>query len=148
MELKFVKQHIQISSSAERILEAFVRIEDLSKWWGVEKCNIELKKGGLYILLWGVSENGVKYTSTGIVESFISDRILHIRDAAYISTDRPILGPVEMILKVESIEENSSKLFVEQGPYPQINKHWNWYYESVEEGWKNVLPNLKKYLEV
>lgn len=138
---------IEISTSPEKIIEAFTNELMLKNWRGVEKSSIELKSEGIYTLAWFVSEHGMKYISTGVIKEYIPGKKLHVGDYMYLSTERQFLGPLNLIVEV-SAAANGSALHLHQGPYPHNKgEHWDWYYDVVNDAWPKVLQTLKQYLE-
>jgi len=145
--MKIVDCKIEIKTTPENIIQAFTNEEMLKGWWDVEKSFIELKPGGIYTLAWFVSENGIKYISTGVIKEYIPGKKLHIGDYMYLSTERPFLGPLNLIVEA-SASDNGATLHLQQGPYPEHRgEHWDWYYEVVNDAWPKVLLTLKQYLE-
>jgi uncharacterized protein YndB with AHSA1/START domain len=145
--MRTVDCHIEINSTTEKIIQAFIEPAMLKGWWGVEKTMIELKNGGIYTLAWGISEQGMKYISTGVIKQYVAGKKLHIGDYMYLSAERPFLGPLNLIVEAEQ-SGNGSILHLQQGYYPQgKGEHWDWYYEVVNEAWPKVLDTLKKYPE-
>jgi uncharacterized protein YndB with AHSA1/START domain len=145
--MKFVDCAIEINTSPEKIIQSFTHEQMLKGWWGVEKTFIDLKPGGIYTLAWFVSENGIKYISTGVIKEYIPGVKLHVGDYMYLSTERPFLGPLNLIVEA-SPTASGAILHLQQGTYPESSdEHWDWYYEVVNEAWPKVLETLKKYLE-
>lgn len=145
--MRTVECTIEIDLLPEKILTAFTDEAMLKEWWGVEKCFIELKKEGLYTLGWGISEQGIKYVSTGVIKNYEPGKLLHIGDYMYLNSERPFLGPLNLIIETRPAA-SGTVLKLTQGPYPEgKGEHWNWYYEVVKEAWPKVLGELKKYLQ-
>ena len=145
--MRTVSCNIEIAVSPEKVIRAFTDSHMLKGWWGVEKSFIELIPGGIYTMAWGVSENGFKYVSTGVIKQYEPYGFLHIGDYMYLSYERPFLGPLELMIEASPVPAGSL-LKLEQGPYPGgRGRHWDWYYEAVKEAWPKVLLALKKYLE-
>lgn len=145
--MRTVECAMEISVAPQKIISAFTDLEMLKGWWSVEKCFIELKPGGIYTLAWGISENSMRYISTGVIKKYEPGKILHIGDYMYLSEERPFYGPLNLIIEVSAVA-HGSLLKLTQGPYPQ-NKgaDWDWYYEVVKEAWPKVLLTMKQYLE-
>jgi hypothetical protein len=124
---------VEIAVSPDKVISAFTEPSWLKAWWGVEKTLIELKQGGIYTLAWGISGAGIKYVSTGIIKEYYPRQLLHIEKYIYLNTGKAFLGPQELIIQVAGTDQ-SSKLFLTQGPYPEIaDTDWNWFYEAVVE---------------
>jgi hypothetical protein len=145
--MRKVEANIVISVSPREAILAFTDAELLKGWWGVERSLIELKKGGVYTLGWGISEQGMKYVSSGIIKDFDPSGLLHIEKYIYLNPARSFLGPLE--LKVRAVEAGKGcKVFLSQGPYPENGgTDWDWFYEVVADAWPKVLMVLKKFLE-
>lgn len=58
---------------AIKAIQAFTDPAMLKDWWGVEKTLIRTFKGGPYILTWDISEKGIGFISSGVIESFVKD---------------------------------------------------------------------------
>ncbi len=145
--MRSVRCNTEIAVSPEKIIRAFTDPVVLKGWWGVEKSFIELSPGGMYTLAWGISKNGIRYISTGVIKQYEPAGFLHIGDYMYLSSERPFLGPLELLVEA-SREGSGSKLKLEQGPYPEgKGEHWDWYYNVVNETWPKVLLTLKQFLE-
>jgi uncharacterized protein YndB with AHSA1/START domain len=138
---------MEINVTPEKIMNAFLQQDMLNGWWSVERSFIEAKTGGTYLLLWGVSENGVKYMNAGIIESFHPANHLHISNWMYVNPEKQILGPQHLKIDVEP-SSGGSLLKLSQGDYPEnAGEDWEWYYEVVRDAWPFVLKELKAYLE-
>jgi uncharacterized protein YndB with AHSA1/START domain len=145
--MRNVECEIEIDAAPEKVLDAFLQQDRLSGWWSVERSFIEAKTGGSYILLWGVSDSGVKYMNTGIIESIHPSDHLHISNWMYVNPEKQILGPQHLKIDVAP-SAGGSLLKLTQGDYPEnAGKDWEWYYEVVRDAWPFVLKELKAYLE-
>jgi uncharacterized protein YndB with AHSA1/START domain len=136
---------ITIQQPAAKVFEAFTRPLLLQQWWGVERCLVEQKQGGLYSLAWNISKKGIQYISTGVITVFIPGKELLIDHLVYFNPEKPIMGPAYLDIKFRE-EEGSTHVQLVQGGY-QDGKDWDWYYEAVKEAWPRVLLDLKKFLE-
>jgi len=144
--LRRVEAEIIIEAPASIVFNAFVDYQKLKDWWGVERCLIEKKTGGVYSLVWGISESGFKYVFSGIIKNFMSSKLLDIGNVVYFNPEKPLLGPMTLSVKTKTKNTNTTKLILIQDGY-QDGEHWDWYYEAVKEAWPNVLTTLKEYLE-
>ena len=145
--MRVVNCNIFINTGPEKIISAFTYAEKLKDWWGVERCLVECKTGGAYTLGWGISNDGIKYISTGVIKKIETDRCLHIGNMVYLNPEHPFIGPQDLKIDIERKGEGC-QLKLEQGPYPENNEeHWDWYYRAVLEAWPQVLITLKNYLE-
>lgn len=143
--MKEVKAQIDLTQSPEIILKAFSDPDMLRGWWGVERSLIELKKGGMYMLAWQITEKGFGYISAGRIAKYTPGTELLITDSCYFNPERPILGPMEMHISLTT-GTNSNALTVLQTGY-QSGPDWTWYYKAVKDAWPAALSNLKKYLD-
>lgn len=143
--MRKVIAHTDLQISPYKIIKAFTDPVMLKAWWGVERTLVELEVGGVYMLVWQISEHGFKYVSTGIVERYQPEKELLIKNCCYFNSDRPILGPMIIHIWIETIGPNN-RLFVSQSGY-QSGNDWDWYYHAVKEAWPIALKNLKAYLE-
>lgn len=108
---------------------------------------VETRPGGLYTLAWGITEQGIRYVSTGIVLDYQPDARLLVGHYLYLNPERPFLGGQELEVNALDMGE-STKLSVRQGPYPlNAGDDWEWYYGAVVEAWPAVLQTIKSYLE-
>ena len=143
--MKKVEATIEINQHASIVFDAFIESARLKAWWGVERCLIEKKQGGIYSLAWDVSEKGFHYISSGVITVFIPGKELMVDHFVYFNPERTILGPTYLSIKLK--ENNGiTTLLLTQGNY-QEGRDWDWYYKAVEEAWPKVLEVLKNYLE-
>jgi uncharacterized protein YndB with AHSA1/START domain len=144
-DLRFVENTVTIAKAPEVVLEAFTSPKDLQAWWGVNRSLIELKKGGLYSLLWQNTDNAIDFVSTGIIAEYIPGCQLKIENMVYLNPRRPVFGPMELIV-LTTPEKIGTTLTVVQSGY-QNGKDWDWYYDIVKETWPTITLKIKEYLE-
>jgi len=65
--MRKVEATINIGSSSATVFNAFIEPLQLKKWWGVDRCLIETKQGGIYSLTWNINNQGFQYISTGVI---------------------------------------------------------------------------------
>lgn len=142
--MRKVEAAIDIDQPASKIFDAFTEPSLLRSWWGVERCLIEKKQGGLYSLAWEASNKSFHYVSTGIITVFIPGKELLVDHFVYFNPDKKILGPTYLSIR---LTENESKttLHLVQGGY-QSGDDWDWFYDSVKDAWPKVLISLKDFL--
>jgi len=143
--MRNVEASISINKSPTLVLSAFTEYKHLKIWWNVERALIDLKKGGLYALVWGISDKGMKYISTGIIGEYLSDCQLRIDQLVYFNPERPILGPMQLLI-MTTPENGKTTLSIIQSGY-QYGKDWDWYYEAVKEAWPQTVLRIKSYVE-
>ena len=144
--MRLVAASIDIKARPEKIWQAFMRQNDLRAWWGVARSLIEPKPGGLYSLAWEISEQGMKYVSTGIIAELIPSEYLMVRNFVYFNADKEILGPMELEIDLMPIDDKTTKVGIVQSGY-QFGGDWDWYYEAVIEAWPKTLELLNDYLD-
>ncbi|MGE5106871.1 MAG: SRPBCC family protein [Sphingobacteriales bacterium] len=144
--MRSVQAQIEIKASPLRIIQAFLDAEDLRRWWGVARSLVQQKPGGLWVMAWEVTTSGMKYVTSGVIETIHADGYLKITHLVYLHPQKHILGPMEMEITVQAISEKSSIIRVEQSGYLH-GGDWDWYYESSNEGFAYTLNLLKEYLE-
>lgn len=145
--MRTVTVSLPIAVPPERALSAFLDEKMLRNWWGVEKCLVEPRAGGLYTLLWGVSEQGIRYVSTGVIKTLQPSRLLEVGDYLYLNAERPPLGPLTLSVSAQPAK-GGCVLTITQGPYPEgRGEHWDWYYDAVHNAWPLVIERIKTFLE-
>ena len=143
--MKKVEATIKINRSASTVFNAFIEPAMLKAWWGVERCLVERKQGGLYSLAWDITEKGFHYISSGVITVFIHGKELLVDHFVYFNPERSILGPTYLDIRMQENNGITTLLLI-QGNY-QENKDWDWYYQAVKDAWPKVLESLKNYLE-
>ncbi len=145
MKKRNIIADVKVSIPIKNVINIFLDQSALSTWWGVDACLIEPRIGGIYTLVWGASDHGYKYISSGIIRS-LSYRSLIIDRYIYLNPQIGILGPMQVkIYLTEQIA--GTVLSVEQKGFKD-GKDWDWYYEAVRAGWPRALQALKEYLEL
>ena len=143
--MRFVESSVFIDRPPEMVLSAFTNPEYLRDWWGVERSLIDLKKGGLYSLVWGITDGAMGFVTTGIVTDYLPCCQLKIENMVYFNPQRPIFGPMELMI-LTTPERVGTTLTVVQSGY-QAGSDWDWYYNVVKEAWPVVTTKIKHYLE-
>jgi hypothetical protein len=144
--MRKVEASIEINQPASRVFDAFTEFPLLKGWWGVERCLVEKRQGGVYSLAWDISEKGFHYISTGIITVFKPGRELLVDHFLYFNPDKQILGPTCLSLRLDEPTHGKTILQLTQGGY-QSGGDWDWFYNSVKEAWPKALEMLKRYLE-
>lgn len=143
---KFVESQIQIRATPEVILNAFLEADQLKQWWGVTQSFIQKKDGGMYILTWQTSEEGIKYISTGRIKLYDRRSHLHLEDLMYLNYEKPFLGPFTLRYTVTEQENGYTLVNIRQDGFGK-SEEYDWYYKAVEDGWPEALILLKEFLE-
>ena len=143
--MRKVEAKIDINSTPEIIISAFTNPKMLNAWQGVERQLIQLKPGGIYSLVWKISESGIGFVSSGIISEYIHNKKLIIRNLIYFNPEKSILGPMSLSILVKP-KENLTELYICQDEY-QKGGDWDWYYEDVIEAWPKALEIIKEYIE-
>lgn len=144
--MKKVEVKSQITSSPQNVIEAFLDATMMHKWWGVEKCLVEKKTGGVYTLVWNINEQGFSYVTSGIIERLEPNSELVISKLVYLNPEKAILGPMTLTIKATIVDAETSEIYLCQDGY-QSGGDWDWYFEAVKGTWSNVIDNLRKHLE-
>lgn len=144
--MKRVEVKSQIKSNSETIIKAFLDSDMLKGWWSVERCLIENKIGGIYILAWQINDTGFGYVNSGTIKSFDPNTELVISNFVYMNPKKKILGPMSLTIRATEIDFATSEIYICQDGY-QNGIDWDWYYEAVKGAWPIVIENLKKYIE-
>ena len=143
--MRKVEVNLQIKTAPEKVIKAFTDPGMLNDWWKVERTLIDKRVGGLYTLTWKVTEQGIGYVSSGIIEKYDPQKELVIGNFVYLSPDKPFLGPMKMTLEVAE-KDGMTDLYLRQDGY-QYGEDWDWYYEAVKEAWPTAMQDFKAYLE-
>lgn len=143
--MRKVEAQTEIKSSPQNILSAFINPKMLNEWWGVERQLIQLKPGGIYSLVWKITESGIGFISTGIIEKYVQNEKLVIKDFVYFNPEKSILGPMSLSI-VALPKGNVTELLICQDGY-KTGGDWDWYYDAVTQAWPQALETIKDYLE-
>lgn len=144
--MRKVEVAANIKTSPERALEAFLDPAMLADWWGVERCLIEPRDGGLYSLAWNVTEAGFGFVSTGLIKRFQPGRLLEIEKVVYMNPERPLLGPLGLTVQAAKEAGAMTRVTLCQSGY-QEGADWDWYHQVVAQAWPAVMETIKSYLE-
>jgi len=143
--MRKVEATVNIGSPPVTVFNAFIEPWQLKKWWGVERCLVEPKQGGMYSLAWNISNEGFQYISTGVITVYQPSRELLIDHFIYFNPEKSILGPTYLCIKLDAVN-SSTHLQLIQGNY-QSGGDWDWFYDVVKDSWPRVLQDLKNYLQ-
>lgn len=144
--MRSVQAEIEIKASPLRIIQAFLDAEDLRRWWNVSRSLVQQKPGGMWVMAWEVTSSGMKNVTSGIIETMHADGYLRVTHLVYLHPEKHILGPMELEINVQAISSTHSIIRINQSGY-LFGGDWDWYYDSVVQGWPYALGLLKAYLE-
>lgn len=143
--MKAVETTVHVAASPEAALQAFLQLEAMQKWWGVERGLVEPREGGVWALAWERSEHGFKYVITGRISSLQPGRQVVITEMLYFNPERPVLGPMSLTITATPAH-GSCDLTIRQDGY-RDGPDWDWYYKVVSWAWPEVAKDIKSYLE-
>ena len=127
------------------VLSAFLRIEHLKIWWGVDRCLIKPREGGIWACAWDRSRSGYRYASTGIITRYDEGRSLRIEKMIYFHPDHPILGPLDLTITVGAVAGESEVSVLQEGYGTRSD--WDWHSDPLVGGWPATLARLRDYLD-
>ncbi|MDA2912840.1 SRPBCC domain-containing protein [Acidobacteriia bacterium AH_259_A11_L15] len=140
-----VTRSVHIQASPERVLRAFLDVEQMKQWWGATRGLVEERRGGVWTLAWGEPGQGYKYVVAAVVKSILPGKRLRLEPLVYFNAERAVLGPMRLSISVRE-RGGKTRVSVRQDGYGE-GPDWDWYYQAVVQGWKDTLANLKEYLE-
>ncbi|HET7873131.1 MAG TPA: SRPBCC domain-containing protein [Terriglobales bacterium] len=143
--MKAVETTVHVAASPEAALQAFLQLEAMQKWWGVERGLVEPREGGVWALAWERSEHGFKYVITGRISSLQPGRQVVITEMLYFNPERPVLGPMSLTITATRAS-GGCDLTIRQDGY-RDGPDWDWYYKVVSWAWPEVAKDIKSYLE-
>lgn len=143
--MRKVEVKIAVKAEPVEVIDAFMDLEKLKEWWGVERALIKTHVGHPYVLTWLIGQEGFGYVTSGIVELYDRNAEIKIRDMVYLNPQRSILGPMSLTVRAEK-NYSATQVYLCQDGY-QSGEDWNWYYAAVKEAWPETMQKLKNYLE-
>lgn len=143
--MRKINAAININCTPSKITDAFLKEDMLKEWWKVERCFIQPHSGGLYTLLWKVTDAGFGYVTSGIITLYQPGIMLTIEKLIYLNPQHPVFGPMTLHIEVQQ-NETDCTLHLTQDGYKD-GADWDWYYDAVKLAWPQVLNDLKFYLE-
>jgi uncharacterized protein YndB with AHSA1/START domain len=144
--MRSVRAEAEVRATPERAIDAFLRIDALRAWWGVERGLVEPHPGGLFALAWKITEHGFGFVTTGVIEELDPQRRLVIGRYTYFHPERSILGPMTLTVEAEPRSPRSTLVRVTQDGY-RDGADWDWYHDSVRVAWPQVVTDVAAYLE-
>src|SRR4029453_7332965 len=99
--MRKVEASIHIDRRPSDVFNAFIESSQLKKWWGVERCLVEARQGGVYSLAWNISTHGFQFISTGVITVYQPAKELLIDHFVYFNPEKSILGPTYLCIKLE-----------------------------------------------
>ncbi|HEY4656573.1 MAG TPA: SRPBCC domain-containing protein [Cyclobacteriaceae bacterium] len=143
--MRAVEASVDVPMSPQEVLDVFLKQEHLKAWWGVEHSLIEPRKGGLYTLVWRNESGSIEYVTSGVIAEYLPACQLKIGNMVYVSSQRPVLGPMELLVLTTPQEDHTTRLTVVQSGY-QTTPDWEDLYKDVQKKWPEVLRTISTYL--
>ena len=143
-ETRTVEATMNISTSPEIVLEAFLDEGDLKAWWKVSRTLVEQREGGIWSITWdNWGEEKTQHAWTGVIEELTADRLV-IGKLVMMEPDMPLLGPMQLEINVKPAEGGTSVTVSHRGY--QYGDHWDKIYDMVVNGWDHVLDDLETWV--
>ena len=141
-----VETSVRIDDVApERVIEAFVRHDDLASWWRVTRSLVEPVPGGLWCVTWDEhGEHGTHHSWCGVVYERAARRLV-IAPLVQNEPVRPLFGPLTLEIFAAPVTGGAS-LTVRHHGY-QRGEDWDWLHDAVVTGWADVLVDLKAWFD-
>ena len=144
-KVRTVETKIHVAATEENVLRAFLDLEAMRHWWHVDRGLVEPREGGVWALAWERSEQGFKYVITGRIASLEPGQRLVITEMLYFNPDRPVLGPMSLMVKA-GVSPGGCELTIQQDGY-RDGPDWDWYYKVVSWAWPQVAKDIEQFLE-
>jgi uncharacterized protein YndB with AHSA1/START domain len=131
--------------SPDRVIEAFLDAEELASWWKVSRSLTERKQGGIWSVAWddwGADET--QHAWIGVIDEVTADKLV-IGHLVMLEPDMPLLGPMQLEIRVESAEGGSIVSVSHRGY--GYGDHWDSFYQEVVAGWDHVLGDLQAWFD-
>lgn len=143
-ETRTVETKVLIAASPERVLRAFVDSDDLEGWWKVTRSLVQQRPGGVWSVVWDdYGEAGTQHAWVGVVDA-MSSRHLRITHLVMIEPGRPLFGPLQLDIVVDSADGGSLLAVYHRGY--RSGEDWDWIHDTVVSGWSHVLGDLQDWL--
>jgi hypothetical protein len=143
---KSVETSLVIAADGEAVLEAFLDVEAMQVWWGLDRGLVEAREGGVWALTFERSPQGFAYVTTGRIDTLIRGERVQIGNLVYVSPERPVLGPLSLSILAERVSVGVTLMTIRQDGYGD-GADWSWYYQAVLAAWPDVATRVKRYVE-
>jgi uncharacterized protein YndB with AHSA1/START domain len=142
--IRSVETEKHISTSADKVLLAFLDEDHLKAWWKVSRALVEPKNGGVWSIAWDDwGTEKTQHTWTGVIEELTPNRLL-IGQLVMNEPGMPLLGPMQIEISV--IPSGSGTLLSVSHRGYRYGEHWDTLYEMVVQGWDHVLGDLETWM--
>lgn len=143
-ETRTVEAKMNISTSPEQVLKAFLDEGDLKVWWKVSRTLVEQKEGGVWAISWdNWGEERTQHAWTGTIQELTADRLV-IGNLVMMEPDMPLLGPLRLEIIVKPAAGGTSVTVSHRGY--QYGDHWDKIYDMVVDGWDHVLGDMEAWV--
>lgn len=144
--MRAVRNDINIAAPAGRVVQAFLEVDAMRRWWGVASGLVIPRAGGVWSCSWDVSVDGFGFVVlAGRIQHLQPETLLDIDNLVYLNRHRAVLGPMTLSLQVHE-HRGESRVTVVQGDYG-TGEDWDWYFGLVQENWPKALESLRLWLE-
>lgn len=140
-----VENSIEIATNPGQVIKAFTEPEMLQGWWGVERALVEKRPGGLYSLIWNISDHGMGNVKTGIVRQCEPHGLFEVSDLVYFHPGHSIMGPMTLRV-IAKVKDSKTLLNITQSGFHD-GSDWDWYHAEATEAWPKAIQKLKEFLE-
>lgn len=134
--------------SAEKVFLALITPSQIRRWWSASQAIVIPRVGGVWVATWGEDVDHPEFISSAIIKEFVPGEKLVLGDYQYVSPDGglPFEADFETMFKLAEVGEGI-ELTVDQVGFPG-DSIADEYYVGCEQGWKNTLDALEKFLRI
>jgi len=144
-ETRTVAATMNISTSPEQVLKAFLDEGDLKAWWKVSRSLVEQKEGGVWAITWdNWGDERTQHAWTGVIQELSADRLV-IGNLVMMEPDMPLLGPMQLEISV-NLADGGTSVTVSHRGY-RYGDHWDKIYDMVVAGWDHVLGDMEAWVQ-
>lgn len=141
-----VQAEAQVAAAPQQVLQAFVDVESIRRWWGAASGRVDAQEGGAWHVAWGRGANGHDGQSLhGYVRTFEPWKRLVVGGLTRLDHGASVLGPTLLEIQVERVGQGSRVHVRETGFLD--GPAWDGAYEAALTGWPDALQRLKQALE-
>jgi uncharacterized protein YndB with AHSA1/START domain len=132
---------------AADVFQALITPSQIRKWWSASHAIVIPRVGGIWCASWG-DEDQPDFISFAIIKKFDVDERLVLHQYKYVSSDGGLPFDADFETRFELHPAGDGvDMTVDQTGFP-ADSIADEYYQSCEQGWKDTLESLSKFLNL
>ncbi|MEM7050236.1 MAG: SRPBCC domain-containing protein [Acidobacteriota bacterium] len=134
------------ATSPKKLFQLLHTPSAICEWWGAAQAIVMPETEGLWVAIWGASQDKPDYTTAADIRVFEPPRRMELENYRYRAKEGNLPFEAEFITRFEvEPEADGARLTVTQEGFP-AGPEADEYFAACERGWSETFEGIRRYL--